>query len=306
MTNFTESEIEIFSLDELKQLGFACIPGLSIAPDDETNRGFMVAEPAAPYGEWKKRESYGNVVLRHTLEQAINRLNPVVPEMARQEALKAALSVFSLQLIEANEAFHKMLAEGILVTVQKDGQERGERVWLVDFQKPENNIFFAINQFTVLERNQNKRPDVLLFINGLPLVVIELKNPADKHATIRKAFDQIQTYKAVIPSLFFYNAFCVISDGLEAKAGTISSAFSRFQAWKTIDGQKESSPHVSQIEVLIKGMLNKATLLDLIRNFIVFEKDKKIDPKSGLVQIETVKKIAAYHQYHAVNKAVES
>ncbi|MFH1562960.1 MAG: type I restriction endonuclease subunit R, partial [Nitrospirota bacterium] len=138
------------------------------------------------------------------------------------------------------------------------------------------------------------------------LVVIELKNPADKHATVRKAYDQIQTYKTVIPSLFFYNAFCVISDGLEAKAGTISSAFSRFQTWKTIDGKKVSSAHVSQLEVLSKGMLNKATLLDLIRNFIVFEKDKKMDAKTGLTQIETIKKIAAYHQYHVVNKAIES
>jgi len=137
-------------------------------------------------------------------------------------------------------------------------------------------------------------------------VVIELKNPADENATIRKAYDQIQTYKTVIPSLFVYNAFCVIADGLEAKAGTISSAFSRFQTWKTIDGQKESPAHASQLEVLIKGMLNKSTLLDLIRNFIVFEKDKKTDTKTGLTQIETVKKLAVYHQYHAVNKAVES
>jgi type I restriction enzyme R subunit len=306
MTAFTESEIEVFSLDELKDLGFSYIPGPSIAPDGEAVQGFLLAEPASPYGGPEKRATYGDVVLKHTLEQAIHRLNPAVPETARQEALKATLSVFSPQLIDANEAFQKMLAEGVPVTVRKDGQERGERVWLVDFQNPENNVFFAINQFTVIERNQNKRPDVLLFVNGLPLVVIELKNPADKHATIRKAYDQIQTYKTVIPSLFFYNAFCVISDGLEAKAGTISSAFSRFQTWKTIDGQKESSPQVSQLEVLIRGMLNKATLLDLIRNFIVFEKDKKIDAKTGLVQIETVKKIAAYHQYHAVNKAVES
>jgi len=306
MTAFTESEIEILSLDELKQLGFSYIPGPSIAPDVETTRSFMVAEPVAPYGEPKKRATYGDVVLKHTLEQAIKRLNPALPGTAWGEALKAALSVFSPQLIDANEAFHKMLAEGIPVTVQRDGQERGERVWLVDFQNPENNIFFAINQFTVSERNQPKRPDVILFVNGLPLVVIELKNPADENATIRKAFDQIQTYKTVIPSLFVYNAFCVISDGLEAKAGTISSQFSRFQTWKTIDGKKESSAHASQLEVLIKGMLNKATLLDLIRNFIVFEKEKKTDLKTGLTQIETVKKIAAYHQYHAVNKAVES
>jgi type I restriction enzyme R subunit len=306
MTAFTESEIEILSLDEFKRLGFSYIPGPSIAPDVEATQGFLVTESLSPYGEPEKRASYGDVVLRHTLEQAINRLNPALPKTARQEALKAALSVFSPQLIDANEAFHKMLAEGVPVSVRKEGQERGERVWLVDFQNPGNNVFFAINQFTVSERNQSKRPDVILFVNGLPLVVIELKNPADEHASIRKAFDQIQTYKIVIPSLFFYNAFCVISDGLEAKAGTISSAFSRFQAWKTIDGKKSSSVHVSQIEVLIKGMLNKATLLDLIRNFIVFEKEKRIDTKTGLTQIETVKKLAAYHQYHAVNKAVES
>lgn len=306
MTAFTESEIEIFSLDELQRLGFSYIPGPSIAPDVETAQGFLVAESPAPYGEPEKRATYSDVVLSHTLEQAINRLNPALPEMARQEALKAALSVFSPQLIDANEAFHKMLAEGVPVSVRKEGQERGERVWLVDFQNPENNVFFAINQFTVSERNQNKRPDVILFVNGLPLVVIELKNPADEQATVRKAYDQIQTYKTVIPSLFFYNAFCVISDGLEARAGTISSAFSRFQAWKTVDGKKESSSHVSQLEMLIKGMLNKSTLLDLIRNFIVFEKEKKTDIKTGLTQIETVKKLAAYHQYHAVNKAVES
>jgi type I restriction enzyme R subunit len=306
MNIFTESEIESFSLDELKQLGFSYIPGPSIAPDAEATQASLIAESVSPFGGPEKRTTYGDVVLMYTLEQAIHRLNPAVPETAQQEALKATLSVFSPQLIDANEAFQKMLTEGVPVTVRKNGQERGERVWLVDFQNPESNVFFAINQFTVSERNQNKRPDVLLFVNGLPLVVIELKNPADKHATVRKAYDQIQTYKAVIPSLFFYNAFCVISDGLEAKAGTISSAFSRFQTWKTIDGKKESSAHVSQLEVLIRGMLNKSTLLDLIRNFIVFEKDKKIDAKTGLTQIETVKKIAAYHQYHAVNKAVES
>jgi len=307
MTAFTESEIEIFSLDELKRLGFSYIPGPSIAPDVEAVQPFLVAESAALYGEQpEKRTSYGDVVLKHTLEYAIKRLNPALPETARREALKTALSVYSPQLIDANEIFHKMLAEGIPVTVRKDGQERGERVWLVDFQNPDNNVFFAINQFTISERNQNKRPDVILFVNGLPLVVIELKNPADENATVRKAYDQIQTYKAVIPSLFFYNAFCVISDGLEARAGTISSQFSRFQTWKTIEGQKESPAHSSQLEALIKGMLNKATLLDLIRNFIVFEKDKRTDTKTGLTQIETVKKLAAYHQYHAVNKAVES
>jgi len=306
MINFTESEIENFSLDVLKQLGFAYTPGPSLAPDFDDEQGKLDIE-------YERRESYGTVILKKTLEQAINRLNPTLPKTARQEALKAVLSVFSTQLIDANESFHKMLAEGVPVSVQKDGQERGEKVWLVDFQNPENNDFFVINQFTIEENNQNKRPDVILFVNGLPLVVIELKNPADKQATIRKAYDQIQTYKKVIPSLFIYNAFCVISDGLEAKAGTISSAFSRFQTWKTIDlpatqagGRKERAHHDVPLQVLIMGMLNKATLLDLIRNFIVFEKDKKTDTKTGLMQIETVKKIAAYHQYYAVNKAVDS
>jgi len=203
MTNFTESEIEVFSLDELKKIGFSYVPGPSLAPDADPAQPFLMHETTQPYDAPDKRASYGDVVLKHTLEQAINHLNPSVPATARQEALKAALSVYSPHLINANEAFHKMLTEGVPVTVQKDGQERGERVWLVDFQNPENNVFFAINQYTVEENNQNKRPDVILFVNGLPLVVIELKNPADEQATVRKAYDQVQTYKTVIPSLFF-------------------------------------------------------------------------------------------------------
>jgi len=306
MTSFTESSIEILSLDELKRLNYSYLPGPSIAPDVEGFQPSFLAEPAPLYGLPEIRGSYEEVVLKSTLEEAIDRLNPALPELARHEAFKKVLSVYSPDLLSANEAFHKLFTEGVPVTVSKNGQERGERVWLVDFQNPDKNVLFCINQYTVQERNQTKRPDIILFVNGLPLVVFELKNPADEQATVRKAFDQIQTYKRSIPSLFFYNAFCVISDGLEAKAGTLSSPFTRFQTWKTIDGKKESSPHMSQLEVLIKGMLNKATLLDLIRNFIVFEKDKRVDTATGLTQIETVKKLAAYHQYYAVNKAVES
>ena len=141
MNSFTESEIEIFSLDELKQLGFSYIPGPSIAPDIEATQPFLMAEPKSPYSELEKRATYGDVVLKHTLEQAIHRLNHAVPETARQEALKMALSVYSPQLINTNEAFHKIFAEGVPVTIQKDGQERGERVWLVDFLNPENYVF---------------------------------------------------------------------------------------------------------------------------------------------------------------------
>ena len=169
MPAFTESEIETFSLDELKRLGFSYIPGPSIAPDVEATDGLFTAEPSVLFGEPEKRESYGDVVLKSTLEEAIERLNPEIPPAARQEALKAVLSVYSPQLIDANENFHKMLAEGVPVIVRKDGQDRGERVWLVDFQKAENNVFFSINQFTIIERNQNKRPDIILYVNGLPL-----------------------------------------------------------------------------------------------------------------------------------------
>lgn len=305
MSSFTESEIEAFSLSELQNIGFEYVPGPSITAENKSAKFTSTAETEMPYGE-EKRQGYGDVILKHSFELAIKRLNPAIPETARQQATKTVLSIFSPQLIDADEIFHKYLTEGIPVDVMIGGQVRGERVWLVDFQNPENNSFLAVNQFTIVEHNQNKRPDIILFVNGLPLIVIELKNPAETQATVRKAYDQIQTYKSVIPSLFYYNAFCVISDGLEARAGTISSPFSRFQAWKTIDGKKESAIHSSQLETLIKGMLNKATLLDLIRNFIVFEKDKKVDTKTGLTQIETVKKLAAYHQYHAVNKAVES
>ena len=162
---------------------------------------------------------------------------------------------------------------------------------------PENNEFLAVNQFTVVENNTNKRPDIVLFINGLPLVVIELKNAADENADVQAAFHQLQTYQQVIPSLFTSNAFLIISDGWFAKAGTISSDYSRFMEWKSVDGEHVvDSKHEPELEPLIKGLLNKKTLLDVIRHFIVFEKTKE----------KTVKKVAAYHQYFAVNKAIAS
>ncbi len=168
-----------------------------------------------------------------------------------------------------------MLTEGIKVSYQKDGSSRGDLVWLIDFNSPENNDFLVLNQYTVIENHVNKRPDVVLFVNGLPLVIIELKNPADENATVHSAFQQIQTYKQAIPGLFTYNGFIVISDGLEARAGTISAAFNRFMAWKTADDKVEASPLIGQLETLVKGLLNKTTLLDLVRHFIVFEKIQK-------------------------------
>ncbi|MGL4369259.1 MAG: type I restriction endonuclease, partial [Spirochaetota bacterium] len=190
--------------------------------------------------------------------------------------------------------------------IRKNGSERGEYVHLIDFDNPDNNTFHVINQFTVIENHVNKRPDIILFVNGIPLVVIELKNAADENATTDAAYNQLQTYTQAIPSLFTYNAFLVISDGLEARAGTISSDMSRFLAWKSSDGKAEAPKLTGQMETLIKGMLNRQTLLDLIRHFIVFEETKKEDKDTGLTFIHTVKKIAAYHQYYAVNRAVES
>jgi type I restriction enzyme R subunit len=229
-----------------------------------------------------------------------------VPADAREEAIRRIGRLASPELVANNESFHRLLTEGIPVSYQSRGDTRGDLVWLVDWQDPDNNDFEVVNQFTIIENNANKRPDILLFVNGLPLVVVELKNPADEKATVRSAWNQLQTYKQVIPSLFTFNGFLVASDGLEARAGSISAGFSRFMAWKSADGKVEASALVGQLETLIRGMLGKETLLDLLRHFIVFEKTRKEDRATGLISIQTEKKLAAYHQYYAVNRAVES
>jgi type I restriction enzyme, R subunit len=199
-----------------------------------------------------------------------------------------------------------MLTDGVGVEYQKNGDTVGDKVWLIDFENSLNNNLLVCNQFTVVENEKTKRPDVVLLVNGLPLVVIELKNPADENATVQKAFTQLQNYKKVISSLFYYNGVLVASDGLDAKMGSLTAGWSRFMAWKTVDGVKEDKSTVPQIETLINGMLCPDVLLDLVKQFTVFEKTKKEDSKTGLTSVETVKKIAAYHQYHAVKKAVES
>ncbi|MEI8245102.1 MAG: type I restriction endonuclease subunit R [Lentisphaerota bacterium] len=291
MTNkITESHIEQFALELLEKQGYQYIYGPDIAPDSDT--------PA--------RQSFEDVLLLDKLRNAVARINPEIAADVREDAIKQIQRLNSPELIANNEAFHRMLTEGIKVTYQKSGHSRGDLVWLIDFKHPENNDFTVVNQFVIIENHVNKRPDVILFVNGLPLVVIELKNPADENATIHSAFKQLQTYKQAVPSLFAYNGFLVISDGLEAKSGSLSAGLSRFMAWKSSDGKVEASPLIGQLETLIIGMLNKTTLLDLIRHFIVFEKSKKEDRTTGIITIQTVKKLAAYHQYYAVNRAVES
>ena len=286
----TESSIETLAIERLQALGFSYVYAPDIAPDS-TN---------------PERENFAEVLLTQRLGNAVTRINPTLPHAVLDEAIKTIQRISSPELLANNEAFHRLLTEGVNVSYQKDGNTRGDLVWLVDFDNSDNNEFVVANQFTVIENNQNKRPDIILFVNGLPLVVIELKNAADENATLQSAYQQISTYKATIPSLFTYNGFVIVSDGLEAKAGSISAGLSRFMAWKSTDGKAEASHLVSQLETLINGMLNKATLLDLIRHFIVFEKSSKEDPVTKQISISTVKKLAAYHQYYAVNAAVVS
>lgn len=290
MTKLLESDIEQLAIERLQAKRWNYLYGPDIAPDGET----------------PMRTSLDEVVLKEVLAKAVKRLNPTLTDDVRDEAIKTVLRIASPDTLANNEAFHRLLTEGVPVSIYQDGMERGERVWLVDFEDPWNNEFTVVNQFTIIENGHNRRPDVLLFVNGLPLVIIELKNAADENATIESAYRQIETYKQQIPSLFTYNELIIISDGLEARAGSLSAGFSRFTAWKSEDGEHIASPLMSQLEVLINGMLEKDTLLDIIRSFTVFEKQKTEDLKTGITTIKTVKKIAAYHQYYAVNKAVES
>lgn len=290
MTKLTESQIEDFAIQLFEQLGYKSLYGPDIAPD----------------GLAAQRTSFEDVVLKETLQRAVRRINRDLPSEVCDDAVNEVLRIASPDQLANNEQFHRMLTEGISVSVHHDGGERGELVWLIDFDNPLNNEFTVVNQYTIIENGRNKRPDLILFVNGLPLVVIELKNAASEDATLQSAFRQIETYKEAIPSLFTYNALIVISDGLEARAGSLSAGFSRMMAWKSADGKAEASHLVSQLEVLIQGMLNKETLLDLVRSFTVFEKTKTEDPKTRITTIKTVKKVAAYHQYYAVNKAIES
>ena len=276
-----ESEIEQIALELLRDAnGYTVLFGPDLAEGVNPERG------------------YSEVFLPAHLRSAIDRLNPHLPTEAREDAFKKTQRASALTVIDNNEAFHSLLAEGVDVKFSVgEGKSRTDKVWLVDFAHPENNEFLAVNQFTVIEGQANKRPDIILFINGLPLVVIELKNAADENADVQAAFHQLQTYQQVIPSLFTTNTFLVISDGWFAKAGTISSDYARFMEWKSVDGARAvDSRQEPEMEPLIKGLLNKKTLLDVIRHFIVFEKTKE----------KTVKKVAAYHQYFAVNKAIVS
>ena len=278
--NLNESSIEQLTIELLQSLGWENVFGPDIAPDTEkSNVGIA------------RRKSFEDVLLLDILENNLKLINPQIPDDAIHDAIKTIshLPNHFPNLMSNNEAFHRLLTEGIPVTYRKNGEEKGDIVKIIDFENPENNEFHAINQFTVIENHINKRPDIVLFVNGIPLVVIELKNPADENATIKSAYNQIQTYKQTIPSLFSYNEIVVISDGLEAKIGSLSAGYDRFTAWKSMDGTHEAPHKVNQLEVLIKGLFNKDTFLDFLRFFIVFDKSKTED-ESGQTIVKLTKK----------------
>lgn len=279
MAVFSENDVEKIFIQELIALGYTYLNGATISPD----------------GSQQERE-FNEVVLRQRLQNAIATINPNVPAEAQEEALRKVLRSDSPSLYHNNYTFHRYLTEGVEVEYRRGHRIIGDKVWLVDYSNPESNEFLVVNQFTVIENNINKRPDVILFINGLPLVVIELKNAATEDADIKAAFNQLQTYKQAIPSLFHFNALLIASDGWEAVYGSLTSPRQFFLPWKSIDGRLVADESIPQMEVLAKGLLNRRVLLDLVRHFTIFHSDK-----------EEIKKIVPrYHQYFAVNKAVET
>ncbi|WP_315080573.1 type I restriction endonuclease subunit R [uncultured Clostridium sp.] len=279
--NFCESHLEEATLEWFEELGYELV----FAPD------------IAPEGEYSEREDYSDVILSERLKDALSRINPKMPSDAIEEAYRKISIPQSPSLLMNNKAFQKMVTDGIDVQVKKkDASYKTEKIYVFDFKKPLNNEFMVSNQFTIIEHGKEKRPDVIVFVNGIPLVVIELKSASDENVDITDAYNQLQTYKMTIPSLFTYNSFMVTSDGINARAGTLTSDEDRFMAWRTIDGEDVAPVSIPQLEVLIKGMFQRDRFLDIIKQFVLFQSDGK----------DTYKILAGYHQYHAVNKAVES
>ena len=274
----TEDQLEQETLVWLAELGYAKVSGYDIAHDGPT----------------PQRADHRQVILPFRLREAIQRLNPHLPTAAREDALHQVQNLGIPALLSANRAFHKLLVNGVPVQYQKDGETVGDFVRLVDWAHPGKNEFWAVNQFTIKGPHHTRRPDIILFINGLPLVLIELKNPADENADIWRAFDQIQTYKEQIPDVFQYNEVLVVSDGTEARMGSLSGNAERFQQWRTIDGETlDPLGEFHELQTLVRGVLAPQHLLDYLRYFVLFEDDGTL-----------IKKIAGYHQYHAVRSAI--
>ncbi|WGL64239.1 type I restriction endonuclease subunit R [Pseudomonas sp. CW003PS] len=275
----TEDQLEQETLGWLAEVGYSHLYGPDIAHD----------------GDSPERENYRQVLLVERLRHAIARLNPSVPLAAREDALKQVVDLGLPIQLSANRLFHRLLVSGVPVQYQKDGETRGDFVRLIDWADVRANEWLAINQFSIQGPKHTRRPDIILFVNGLPLVLLELKNPADVNADLVKAFDQIQTYKEQIPDVFHYNEILVISDGSEARMGSLSADIERFARWRTIDGVNvDPLGEFNELETLVRGVLQPALLLDYLRYFVLFEDDGRL-----------VKKIAGYHQFHAVRAAIQ-
>jgi Type I site-specific restriction-modification system, R (restriction) subunit and related helicases len=275
----TEDQLEQEALGWLGELGYQHLYGPDIAPDGDT----------------PERADYRQVVLVERLRSAVARLNPAVPLAAREDALRQVLDLGIPSLLAANRRLHQLLVNGVPVQYQHDGETRGDFVRLIDFGNPAANEWLAVNQFAIKGPKHSRRPDLILFVNGLPLVLLELKNPTDENADIWKAFDQLQTYKEQIPDVFQYNEILVISDGSEARLGSLSSDAERFMQWRTIDGVAlDPLGQFNELETLVRGVLAPDVLLDYLRYFVLFEDDGQL-----------IKKIAGYHQYHAVRAAID-
>ncbi|MFY9609640.1 MAG: type I restriction endonuclease subunit R [Blastocatellia bacterium] len=281
MSIFTESIVEKAALAWLEGVGWQIRNGAEIAP----------GEPAA------ERDDYGQVVLAQRLRDALARLNPALPAEALEDAFRKLTRTDAPALLERNRAVHRMLVDGVTVEYRRaDGSIGGAQARVFDFDEPDNNDWLAVNQFTVAEGQHTRRPDVVLFVNGLPLAVIELKNPADENATVWSAYLQLQTYQAQIPTVFATNAALVVSDGVQARIGSIGAGKEWFKPWRTITGREDAAAKMAELQVVLEGVFEQRRFLDLVRHFIVFE-----DAGGGKLS----KKMAGYHQFHAVNVAIE-
>ncbi len=275
----TEEKIEKEALKILERLGWQILSGPEIGPEGSSER------------------KYDEVILTRRLSEAIAQLNPRLPASTIDEVVKKVSRHDHPEMLLDNHQFHQQLTDGVSVEYRASNAEvRTEQARVFDFENPENNEFVAVNQFTVINGDYHRRPDIVLFVSGLPLGIIEIKDPTDERATLESAYNQLQTYEAEIQPLFRFNALEIITDGIDAEVGTISATYERFNAWKSIDGKKDHSG-VPMLKVLLRGVCDKARFLEIVRSFIVFEKDKK----HGFI-----KKLAGYHQYWAVQKALDS
>ena len=280
MNGASEASVEEAALDWLRDIGWSTASGRDIAPD----------------GEAAEREDYAEAYLPHRLRSAIERLNPSLPATAQEDACRALTRPEGTTLEHRNRAFHRLLVEGVAVEYQETGGRlRGAQAQVVDFDHPANNDWLAVNQFTVIENKRQRRADVVLFVNGLPLVVIELKSAASEEATIWTAWQQLQTYKAELTDLFAMNAALIVSDSNEARIGTVTAGREWFKPWRTVEGEALADSKLPELQVLLHGVCAPERFLALLRGFIVFE-----DDGGGRL----AKKMAGYHQFHAVRAGV--